>query len=132
MKILLDSHTVIWAADDPAKLTSQRAETSSHSGSARRTACFGSFRAGADFYGQRAYRRCKMMFGERPVENAHPGGEAVERIVVHSRVGADGVLRLNVPIGAAASKRPNRRSVNAKSYPTTTNRRSNDDHSSRF
>ena len=44
-----------------------------------------------------------MMFGERPVENAHPGGEAVERIVVHSRVGADGVLRLNVPIGAAAA-----------------------------
>jgi hypothetical protein len=25
------------------------------------------------------------------------------RIVVHSRVGADGVLRLNVPIGAAAA-----------------------------
>jgi hypothetical protein len=27
----------------------------------------------------------------------------MNRIVVHSRVGADGVLRLNVPIGAAAA-----------------------------
>jgi hypothetical protein len=27
----------------------------------------------------------------------------MDRIVIHSRVGADGVLRLNVPIGAAAA-----------------------------
>jgi hypothetical protein len=36
-------------------------------------------------------------------ENPEPGGEVMDRIVIHSRVGADGVLRLNVPIGASAA-----------------------------